>query len=123
MYKNYLLATIRSINKHYTLSIISIGRLAIGRAAVILIGVYIIKELRYDRFHLDHREIFRGGFQYYKENKFLGESEQFTPPLSTVAIHLFPELKSFCRITSKEDAYLTYEDKNLKTREKNTYRV
>ena len=73
MYKKYLLATIRSINKYNTLSIISIGGLAIGRAAVILIGVYIIKELRYDRFHLYHREIFRGGYQYYKENKFLGD--------------------------------------------------
>jgi putative ABC transport system permease protein len=51
MLKNYLTVAVRNISRHKTFSLINIMGLAVGMACCILIAVYILTELGYDRYH------------------------------------------------------------------------
>ena len=55
MLRHYILISIRNLARHLNFSIINIGGLAIGLASSILILLFIVKELSYDRFH-EHRD-------------------------------------------------------------------
>lgn len=51
MLKNYLLIALRVFNKHKLYTLINIGGLTIGFAVSLLIMLYVLDELSYDRFH------------------------------------------------------------------------
>lgn len=51
MLKNYLTVAVRNISRHKTFSLINVLGLAIGMACCILIAVYILTELSYDKYH------------------------------------------------------------------------
>ena len=51
MLKNYLTVAVRNISRHKTFSLINVMGLAVGMACCILIAVYILTELGYDRYH------------------------------------------------------------------------
>lgn len=54
MWKNFLTVALRSISKNKVFTLINVSGLAIGLASSILILLFIIKELSFDRFH-EHR--------------------------------------------------------------------
>ena len=51
MFKNYLKISLRNLLKHRVYSFINILGLAVGIAASVLITLYVLDELSYDRFH------------------------------------------------------------------------
>ncbi|MGW8314773.1 MAG: ABC transporter permease [Bacteroidales bacterium] len=51
MWRNFFSVALRNIRKHKVFTLINISGLAIGMASSILIILFIIKELSYDRFH------------------------------------------------------------------------
>jgi putative ABC transport system permease protein len=51
MFKNYLKIAFRSLKKHKGYSFINISGLAIGMAVCVLISMWILNELSYDKFH------------------------------------------------------------------------
>jgi putative ABC transport system permease protein len=51
MWRNYFLVALRNINKNKTGTLINVAGLAIGMASAILILLFILKEVSYDRFH------------------------------------------------------------------------
>ena len=51
MLKSHLIVSWRSLKRHKVASTINIAGMAVGIAAVLLIGVYVLDELGYDRFH------------------------------------------------------------------------
>ena len=59
MFKNYLKIAWRNLLKNKTFSLINIAGLASGLACFILITLYIIDELSYDRFHEKADRIYR----------------------------------------------------------------
>ena len=59
MFRNYVINTLRIIRKQKWYSLISLSGLAIGMTCFILISLYVRYEFSYDRFHLDHQDIFR----------------------------------------------------------------
>ncbi len=59
MFKNYLKIAWRNLLKNRTFSIINIAGLAIGLACFILIVLYVMHEISYDRFHAKADRIYR----------------------------------------------------------------
>jgi putative ABC transport system permease protein len=59
MYKNYVTVALRNLVKHKAYSFINIGGLAVGIAGCLLITLYVLDELSYDRFHAKVDRIYR----------------------------------------------------------------
>ncbi|TRX57541.1 FtsX-like permease family protein [Fulvivirga sp. M361] len=64
MLKNYLLIAIRNIRRQLGYSTINVVGLAIGLACCIFIGVYVVQELSFDKFHKQAEAIFRVNISY-----------------------------------------------------------
>lgn len=64
MFKNYFKTTFRNVRKNKLYSAINIFGLTIGLAACLLIGVYIIHELSYDKFNVNANRIVRATMEY-----------------------------------------------------------
>ena len=114
MVYNYLKIAWRNITKHKIFSLINIGGLAIGIAAVLLIFLYIQTELSYDNFHEQKTNIYRVGFSAAGEQSGPA-SAAFTAPFSIDAQKLFPEIVSSCRVSENHESWFSYGDKRIKT--------
>jgi len=114
MIKNYFKTTWRNFQKNRILSLINLGGLSIGIAAVLLIGMYIYSETGYDHFQKNKSLLYRAGFHFWQNGKLLGDGAEFTPPFGPDLQNEFPEIRSFTRISSERIAHLTYNDKTLK---------
>lgn len=64
MFKNYFKTAFRNLRKHKLYSAINIFGLTIGLAACLLIGLYIIHELSYDKFNVNAKRIVRVTMEY-----------------------------------------------------------
>jgi len=64
MFKNYLKTAFRNLKRNKLYSSINIFGLAIGLASCLLIGVYIINELSYDKFNVNADRIVRATMEY-----------------------------------------------------------
>jgi len=63
MLKNYLLVALRNIRKHKFYAFINIFGLTIGLASCLLIGMYVLDELNYDRMHENGSDMYRMGLK------------------------------------------------------------
>jgi len=77
LYHNLKLA-FRNLFRHKTFSSINVLGLSIGLAGCIIIGLYAFTELSFDRFHKNHRSIYRIN-QILNENKEGAETMAITP--------------------------------------------
>ncbi|UCE43248.1 MAG: ABC transporter permease [Candidatus Aminicenantes bacterium] len=59
MIKNYLKVALRNIKRHKGFSIINIAGLAIGLACCLLITIWVLDELSYDKFHENAANLYR----------------------------------------------------------------
>ncbi len=59
MLKNYLKVTLRSFRRHKGYTFINFAGLAIGLAVTLIITLYVMDDLKYDRFHKDADRIYR----------------------------------------------------------------
>jgi len=59
MIKSYLTIAIRNIKRRAAYSIINIAGLAVGLACCMLIGIYVLHELSFDRFHENTENLYR----------------------------------------------------------------
>ncbi len=59
MLRNYLLIGLRNLFKNKVYTVINVTGLAIGLACFILIGIYILNEVSYDRFYSNADNIYR----------------------------------------------------------------
>jgi putative ABC transport system permease protein len=109
MIKNYLKTARRSLWKNKFYSIINIGGLAIGMAAGIMLLLWVLNELSYDRFNKNYHQI------YNLSSHFLSNGEERTwtgvPAPLAVSAKSFAQVKSTVRI---RDYYglLSDKDKN-----------
>jgi predicted permease len=71
MIKNYLKVALRSIRRHKGFSFINIAGLAIGLACCLLITIWVLDELSYDKFHENAANLYRvEEDQHYSERIF-----------------------------------------------------
>ena len=59
MLYHYLKLAFRNLTRNMSFSFINVSGLAIGLACCIVIGLYVFNELSFDRFHKQHRNIYR----------------------------------------------------------------
>src|ERR1700685_4648151 len=59
MFKNYLKIAWRNLRRNKTFSIINIAGLAIGLACFLLISLYVLDELSFDKFYANADRIYR----------------------------------------------------------------
>jgi len=59
MWRNYFTVALRNIVKHKVFTLINVSGLAIGLASSILILMFIFREISYDRFHENRKDIYR----------------------------------------------------------------
>lgn len=114
MINSLLLTFFRNARKRPGATAINLLGLSTGLAAGILILLFLFHEFSYDRFHKDFRSIYRINLNYInKDGNFMGSQipAAVGPDLATS----FPEIQSFCRLTSSRDMYFQVADKIIQT--------
>ena len=84
MIRNYFKIAIRNLFKDSFYSFINIFGLSIGITACLLILLYVSNELSYDKFHKDHKRIFRVTTKAMMSESEIMNSESAKPLLAEV---------------------------------------
>lgn len=97
MIKNFFLVAYRNLLKNRATTILNISGLAIGVTVCLVIGIWLHRELSFDKFHPNGNEIFRIA------NTFKSESESFSqagsgPALGAPLAKQIPAIKASCRV-------------------------
>jgi putative ABC transport system permease protein len=96
MFKNYLKVALRHLKKSPTYSFINLAGLAVGMACCLLISLYVINELGYDRFHHQADGIFRVKIEL-DLNGILYKEASIQFPAAEAFLRDFPEVKHAVR--------------------------
>ncbi|HYF33515.1 MAG TPA: FtsX-like permease family protein [Chitinophagaceae bacterium] len=111
MFRNYLKTAIRNLLRNKSYAAINISGLAVGIAACLLIGIYIMQELSFDKFHTNASRIVRVTMEYN-----FGDAETKTALTGTKVgpefSRRFPEVEAYAR-TLKFTRVVKYEDKSF----------
>ena len=110
MFKNYLTIALRSLKRYKIYSFITISGLALGMAAFLLISVWVLHELSFDRFHENASSIYR----VFEKRHFPDQVRQNfrTPgPLSEKLKENFPEIRDSVRVAMTGERVMKYRNK------------
>jgi putative ABC transport system permease protein len=100
MLKNYITIAFRNLNKHRFYTLINISGLSIGIASCLIIVLYVMDELSYDKHHEKASRIYR----INGEIKFGGNHWQLAvgpAPLASALVDEFPEVEDVVRFRSQ----------------------
>src|SRR5436190_3887387 len=97
MIKNFFHVAFRNAIKNKVTTILNISGLAIGVAVCLVIGIWLQRELSFDDFHPNSKQLFR------LSNTFKSESESFSqapsgPAFGSQLTKELPSIKSACRV-------------------------
>ncbi len=113
MIRNYLKIALRNLLKNKAFSIINIAGLALGLTCCLLITMYVVDELSYDRFHENADRIYRvngdikfGGFEHV-----LAVAPD---PMGPTLVKDYPQVKSAVRFREQGSFLVKKGDENLK---------
>ncbi len=112
MLKNYLLVAIRNIKKHKLYSFINIFGLTMGLSAGLLIGMYVMDELSYDRFHEHAADIYRISLH----RKISGQeivTANSSPPIALALLDEAPGVEAATRVRTIGDIVFRYGDESF----------
>lgn len=112
MFRNYLKIAIRNLLKYRFISFINLSGLTIGLTCCLLITIYILNELSYDKYNVNAKNIYRVTRTFY-DNK---GSVSFnfctiSPPFGYYFPTDFPEIKKMTRLLDNGTTPLKYKDK------------
>src|SRR5215467_6852278 len=121
MLKNYFKIAIRNLRKYKFISFINLFGLTVGLTCCLLIGMYIINELSYDKYNSKASNIYRVTRLFRSAetgvvNLHLGT---VAPPFGPLLQNDFKEIKAMTRLLDNSPAPLTYGEK--KFNEQNTF--
>ena len=109
MFKNYLYIALRNIKKHKGYSLINILGLAIGMACCILIFLYVLYELSYDKYHENAGMIYR-----LKSDAQIGDNHlhipKSSPPMAEYMVENFPEVSNATRLRELGSVPVRYRE-------------
>ncbi len=110
MLKNYIKTAWRNLIRDKAYITINIAGLSVGIAASLIIGLYILNELSYDKFHEDSEKIYR----IYVDGSF-GATTFYSPMSSNEAkealLNEFPEIETATRLFKRNEQLIRVEDK------------
>lgn len=109
---NFLKVAMRNISKSRPHSYINLIGLALGLASVIVISVYTISELSFDRFHKDHNRIYRVLNKLVRADTEL-VFPQGPPALAPALATNFPEVELATRVRYADRPLLQYGDNSF----------
>jgi len=116
MLRNYFKIAFRIIFRNKVFSAINILGLAIGLTVSIVIIVYVKHELSYDKFHINHENIYRLGiWQTQGENITL--SAISSPAMGPDISNQFPEINKFVRISTPQEGIYMFNNENFNSKQ------
>ncbi len=103
MWLNYIKIAFRNLTRYKLYTLINISGLAIGIASFILIWIYILDELSYDRYHSQSEDIFRLVNVYDSDG--VGENSASCPfPVSVTLQKEYPQfIKNITRVFNRQE--------------------
>jgi len=113
MLKSYLKIAIRNLLKHKANSFINVFGLAIGMTAFLLILHYVMFELSYDRFHANHRNIYRVKTDYVRGGELIFDAADNFPGVGPALKRELSEVADYTRLYNagaKFNCVVTYQD-------------
>lgn len=111
MLKNYLKVTLRTLWKNKVFSVINISGLAIGITTCILITLYVLDELSYDKFHTNADRIYRLTELLHLPTEVRPQTVT-SPPMAPAVKQNFAEVQKTVRL-SGSSRLLSYQDKKF----------
>ncbi len=110
MFKNYLKIALRNFEKNKAISIINVFGLSIGITFSILVYLFIIDELSYDKFHKNADNIYRLIKNHHNpDGSIRGRSGEVVIPHGPAMEEYFTEVKNYSRVYPYEFT-LKYKD-------------
>ncbi|MFC1726490.1 ABC transporter permease [candidate division KSB1 bacterium] len=109
MFKNYFKVASRLLLKNKSFSVINITGLAAGMTISILILLYVVNEITYDRFHENSGNLFRIGTKVRMQGR-ENEAPGAPGPLGPMLKEQSPEILSFARVQKSNNHFISYED-------------
>lgn len=110
MFKNYVIILYRNLLRQKMYTAINILGLSIGLTCCILIGLYVVNELSYDKYHKNHDRIYRVTMY----GKF-GTSELNGPvspaPMARALLREIPEVEKVFRIVNYGNQAIVYDNR------------
>lgn len=99
MFKNYLTIAIRNLRKHRFYTFINVAGLAIGIASCLIIVLFVLNELSYDKHHEKASRIYRinGEIKFGGNHLMLAVAPA---PMAEAMLHDYPEVESAVRFRS-----------------------
>ena len=111
MIRTYFKIAWRSLQKNRVMSIINVTGLALGIATCLIISLFVIDELSYDRFHKNANQIVRVNLAAKMGDEIIDESSVMAPVASTFKAE-FPEIMNTTRILkTAEIAKVVFNEK------------
>ena len=112
MIKNYLRSAWRNITRHKFISFINIFGLTVGLTCCLLIIIYIINELSYDKYNVNADRTYRVTRIFYSKN---GEANlhlsSVAPPFGPLLKTDFPDIEKVTRVLPNGTTIFRYKDK------------
>ncbi len=118
MIKNYLRSALRNINRHKFISFINISGLTIGLTCCLLILIYIMNEVSYDRFNTHAKNIYRVTRSFNSVDGVVNlRLGAVAPPFGPLLKNEFPDIQKITRILSSGGVTLRYKNKLFNEKE------
>ena len=113
MFRNYLKTALRNLSRQKIYALINITGLAIGLATCLMIMLYMIHELSYDKFFRDHENIHRIAVKALISGDHLNVAVTSNPMGENLVIE-YPEVESFTRIMPNSQAvFFSIDEKSF----------
>jgi putative ABC transport system permease protein len=113
MFKNYLLIALRNLRKQRFYAFLNIAGLALGVTCCLLISLYVLDELSYDRFHEKADQIYR----IDSEIKFGGTEQKLavtSDPMGPTMVKDYPQVLAAVRFRNQGGALVKKGDQHIK---------
>ena len=109
MLRNFFINTVRNMLKHSGYLILNITGLTIGLTSFLLITLYVIHELSYDRFHKNYENIYRIKVKGMMAGSMLDQAIT-APPMAQTLLADYPEIEHAVRINRSGAWLVKYGD-------------
>jgi putative ABC transport system permease protein len=112
MFKNYLKVSLRNLWKNKAFSAINIIGLATGLAVCLLIVLYVVDELSYDKYNVNADRIYRLDADIFFNNTSAIFAEA-PDPLAITLKRDFPEIEEAVRLNKQDDILVKKDNQNV----------
>jgi len=103
MLTNYFKIALRNLIRNKTYSVINILGLALGVACCLLLSLYVVDELSYDKHHVRSEDLYRIITTFQSEMAGHKRSSTASPPIAMAMKDEIPEVESAVRVLSPPD--------------------